>query len=326
MKLKKLSKKLSIGIALVMVCASLCGTASANIPPAPQGNISTYVFDYTGRDLISSEDTRVINEFAQELERQTGAQAVVVLVNFLDGEEIGIYAHDLFNAWGIGQKGKDNGLLLLCARGEREVFLYPGSGIDNMLTPGICDRVLADYAVPKLSHGDYSGGLRDAFLAACDRLARSYGVTLSVTGGAAAPSTSIGLGGSIEDIINGFMGFVDNIGGSNTNNNNNTNNRNNDRGGSWVGTLVVIVILFFVLGGGRRRRFRMGGGGGCFPFLLGGFLGSTLRRGPMGGGGFRPGGGFKPTGGGFKPTGGSKPGGFKPGGGMGRGGGAGRKF
>jgi len=68
------------------------------------------------------------------------------------------------------------------------------------------------------------------------------------------------------------------------------------------------------------RALRLGGGQGL-PFLLGGFLGSTLRRGrgPFHG----PMGGFKP--GGFKP-GGSKPGGFKPDGGMGRGGGAGRKF
>jgi len=285
-------KKLRTGIALAALTALLCGAALADIPPAPQGNINTYVFDYTGSDLISSEDRRIIDEYAKELERQTGAQAVVVLVNFLDGEEIGIYAHDLFNAWGIGQKGKDNGLLLLCARGEREVFLYPGAGIDHMLTPGACDRVLADYAVPKLTHGDYSGGLRDALVAACDRLARSFGVTLSVSGGAASSS-------------------------ANTNTSN--NNGSNEEGGNWMGTLVIIIILFFVFGGGRRRRYRMGGGNGCFPFLLGGFLGSSMRRGSMGnsrpGSGFRPGGGFKP------PS-----GGFKPGGGMGRGGGAGRKF
>jgi|GEM_PF-1814214 len=320
--------KLRFGIVLLVLMALLCGTALANIPPMPQDGVETYVYDLTGSDLISSEDRRIINEFAGELEYQTGAQAVVVLVNFLGGEDAGIFAHDLANAWGIGQKGKDNGLLLLCARGEREVVLLPGSGIDHILTPGVCDRILADYAVPKLSNNDYSGGLRDAFLAATDRLAQHYGVTLSPTGGA-SQSADFGWGG-IEELLGGLFGSTNN----NAVNNSNANNRNsNEGGGGLFRTLVIIAILFFVFGRGRRGRFRMGGGGGCLPFLLGGFLGNAMRRPPMsGGGGFRPGGGFKPGGGGFKPsggfkpTGGSRPGGFKPGGGMNRGGGAGRKF
>jgi len=311
--------KLRMIAVLAALCALLCGTALADIPPAPQSGVNTYVFDHTGRNLISDQDRQVIDKYARELERQTGAQAVVVLVNFLDGDEAGIYAHDLFNAWGIGQKGKDNGLLLLCARAEREVFLYTGAGIEHMLTAAMCDRILGDYAVPKLAHGDYSGGLRDAFVAACDRLAQAYGVTLSA--GGSSPQTGSG-GGGIGEFFSGLFG-------SSSNNyryeyeysHDSRNTGNNREGGGWVRTLVIILILFFVLGGGRRRRYRTGGGG-CFPFLLGGFLGSAMRRGrgPFHGPRTRPMGGF-PRPGGSKPG-----GGFKPGGGMGRGGGAGRKF
>ncbi|MCL2544899.1 MAG: TPM domain-containing protein, partial [Clostridia bacterium] len=249
-----------------------------------------------------------------------------------DGEDIGIYAHDLFNSWGIGQQGKNNGLLLLCARGEREVFLYTGAGIEHMLTAAAADRILGDYAVPKLANEDYSGGLRDAFLAATNRLAEAYGVTLA---GAAAPppQANNSSGGIFEDIINGIGGIFGVSGSDNYHyeysyDSDGTSAGNSRGGGGWLGTLVIILIIFFVLGGGRRRRFGGGGGSGCLPFLLGGFLGSSMRRGrgPYRGPSRPPTGGFKPPTGGFKP-GGSKPGGgFKPGGGMGRGGGAGRKF
>ena len=322
--------KLRIGMALAALCALLWGAALADIPPAPQNNANTYVFDFTVSSLISGEDRRVIDGYAAELEDRTGVQAVVALVDFLDGEEAGIYAHDLFNAWGIGQKGKNNGLLLLFARGDREVFLYPGSGIDHMLTPAVCDRILADSAVPKLTNGDYSGGLRDAFLAACNRLAQAHGVSLAgADAGAAQPNSG---GGILEDLFGGLFGS--------SNGNQNFQNEyasrstgNKKEGGGWLGTLVIIVIIFMVLRGGRRKRFGMGGGG-CLPFLLGGFLGNMMgrNRGPFGGSSMRPPmGGFRPGGGFSKPTGGSKPGGFKPsgfkpGGGMGRGGGAGRKF
>lgn len=321
--------KLRIGMALAALCALLCGAALADLPPAPKDGVDTYVFDYTGSNLISDEDRRVIDEYAGELERQTGAQAVVVLVDFLDGQDAGIYAHNLCNAWNIGQKGKNNGLLLLFARGEREVFLYPGSGIDQMLTPVICDRILGDSAVPKLKNGDYSGGLRDAFLAACNRLAQSYGVSL---GGSASSSGNAG-GNILEDLFGGLFGSSDDSREYSYEYAYDANSKSNREGGSWMTTLIIIIILFMVLRGStRRRRYGMGGGGGgWFPFLLGGLFGNMMgrNRGPFSGptmrpptGGFRSGGG-----GGFsRPSGGSKPGGFKPGGGVGRGGGAGRKF
>jgi len=320
--------KLRIGIALAVLCALLSGAALASIPSPPPSNVNTYVFDMTS-GLITSEDRQIIDERARELEYLTGAQGVVVLVSFLGGEDVDIYAHDLYNAWGISA----NGFLLLLAQGERDVYIAVGHSIEHMLPAAAADRILGDVAVPKLAVGDYSGGLREAFLAATDRLAQAYGVSLAETG-SAPPQANAG-GDFFQDIFGGIFGTSnsdDSYRYEYSSDSGNTRaNSNNSGGGSWVGTLVIIVILYFVLGGGRRRRYGMGGGSGCLPFLLGGFLGRSMgrNRGPYRGPTSRPPtGGFRPPTGGFKP-GGFKPGsgGFKPGSGGGsRGGGAGRKF
>jgi len=135
-------KKIRIGVALAVLCALLCGAALAEIPPAPK-NAGTSVFDFTGMNLVTEADRQVIDEYAVELERRTGAQAVLVVVNFLDGEEIGLYAHDLLNTWGIGDKRRNDGVLLLLSWGDREWFLYTGTGAERMLNPVACDRILA---------------------------------------------------------------------------------------------------------------------------------------------------------------------------------------
>jgi uncharacterized protein len=299
---KKVLRVLGACALLIALGAALPGTAWAEIPSAPK-NAKGYVFDYTGEGVLSTADIDEMNAYADALAVQTGAQAVAVLVDFLDGEEQDVYAYDLFNAWGIGGK-QNEGVLLLMARGDRAVTIRVGTALDDKITAAVCGQILDDNAVPALKRNEFATGMRSAFIALCQRVARVKGVTLSVRGRS-------------------------NVGGS---------ARGYDEpnsGPGWLGMLAVVFVIWLVVRNASRTRYRSSGCG-CLPFLLGNLLGSGMRGMFRGGSGFPPMGGFggwgnmggrSGPGGGFGSGGGFRPGGgFKPGGGSTRGGGASRKF
>ncbi len=334
--------KLRIGVVLAVLCALLSGAALAEIPPAPTGTAQTYVFDLTGSGVMAEADIRAMTAYARDLESKTGVQAVTVLVDFLDGEDVDMYAHDLFTSWGIGSKKDNNGVLLLFSRGDRDICIYSGTGVEHTLNASARQRVVDQYA-DLLTAGQYSEGLRNMLFAISDRIAQSQGVSL--TAGTAGNYGGVNTGNSFT--INGtdvggffsslFGGLFDS--GSNyhyeydSNGNeyqyeydaNQSTATPKKEGGSWLGTLILIIIVISVL----RRSGRRSSSSGCLPFLLGGFLGNmmrgnsrTTRMPPMGGwggfGGPRSGGFGGGSSGGF--------GGFKPGGGTGRGASTSRKF
>ena len=100
---------------LIFLVFSFPANASTNYPdPLP----SKYLNDYTGR--IDSDSTKSIVSIGKELEDKTGAQAVVVVINSTNGAPIEDYAINLFREWGIGQKDKNNGLLVLLALNDKK--------------------------------------------------------------------------------------------------------------------------------------------------------------------------------------------------------------
>ena len=88
--------------------------------PNPKG----YVNDYAG--IISSQTRDTIRSLAYELQQKSGAQLAVVIVKTLDGLDIESYAWQLFEKWGIGEKGKDAGVLLLVSPRDRKVRIEVG--------------------------------------------------------------------------------------------------------------------------------------------------------------------------------------------------------
>ena len=122
----RLSKKaLSLLLALALAfCLPVPALAAFPDWPAHQ-----YVLD--AADVLSGEtDPEIIAE-NQDLFQETGAQIVVVAVDFLDGEDSDDYAYSLFNIWGIGSQERNNGLLLLLAIGEENYYAQAGTGIED---------------------------------------------------------------------------------------------------------------------------------------------------------------------------------------------------
>lgn len=95
----------------------------------------------------------------EALETKSGIQFVVATVNSLEGEEIEPYANALFRAWKLGEKQKNNGLLLLIAPKERKVRIEVGYGLEGTLTDALSKIIIANAMAPRFKTGDFGGGI-----------------------------------------------------------------------------------------------------------------------------------------------------------------------
>ena len=136
-----------------------------------------YVNDFAG--VISNEDGSKIEDLAKELEDKTTAQLAVVTIKSTEPETIETYAVKLFEKWGIGQKGKDNGILLLVAVEDREVRIEVGYGLEGAIPDVLAHRIIEENIIPYFKSKDYSNGIFSGSLALLRLIANEYKVELS---------------------------------------------------------------------------------------------------------------------------------------------------
>src|ERR1700719_3809325 len=118
----------------------------------------------TGRvvDEAGVLDSRTVGELTLMLadhERTTGQQVVVVTLRSLQGYTIEDYGYQLGRHWGIGQKGANNGALLIVAPKEHKVRIEVGYGLEGTLTDAISSTIIQNYILPSFKRGDYSAGI-----------------------------------------------------------------------------------------------------------------------------------------------------------------------
>src|SRR5215475_4314778 len=94
-----------------------------------------------------------------ELESKSGIQLVVATVNSLEGQDIEPYANELFRNWKLGEKEKNNGVLLLVAPNERRVRIEVGYGLEGTLTDALSSVIIANAITPRFKGGDFAGGI-----------------------------------------------------------------------------------------------------------------------------------------------------------------------
>jgi uncharacterized protein len=111
--------------------------------------------------LLTPEQVQDLTSKSAALEAQKGAQLVVATVNSLEGRPIEDYGYQLGRAWGIGQKGKDNGVILLVAPNEHKVRVEVGYGATPYLTDAMSGLIIRQQILPhfKQSPPDYGGGI-----------------------------------------------------------------------------------------------------------------------------------------------------------------------
>jgi uncharacterized protein len=94
-----------------------------------------------------------------DLEMKSGIQLVVATVSSLDGEEIEPYANELFRTWKLGEKAKNNGVLLLVAPKERRVRIEVGYGLEGTLTDALSKVIITNAIAPRFKTGDFGDGI-----------------------------------------------------------------------------------------------------------------------------------------------------------------------
>jgi uncharacterized protein len=266
-----------------------------------------YVNDYAG--MISPSARSKIEQELRAFEQSDSTQIVILTIPSLEGEDIRGFGIKVGDAWKIGQKGKDNGAILIVSKQERKIGIEAGYGLEGKLTDLMSGRIIDQVIKPKFREGDFDGGFIAGVSSMIDATrgefkAEQRPIRRGQKG--ISPFLSISLFLAVFTIIMGSLSRV--LGGV--------------IAGIGLPTLVylavipvgiAVMILLAMIGFGagfflpslfssrgsrkddnrrhhRRRSFFYGPGGGGF-FSGGGGFG--------GGGGFDGGGGFSGGGGSF---------------------------
>ena len=164
-------KKLIAGLLLILLILPIaCMTVSAT----PSPTAAFYVNDMAG--VLSAEQEKSMVSVAEQLAKQTGAQVAVLTVTTLDGKDINEYALEVARAWGIGDKEKNNGVLILLSTGDREVRVEVGYGLEGCLPDGKTGRLIDTYAIPYYAQNDFATGTVQLFHAVMNVVCEEYGV------------------------------------------------------------------------------------------------------------------------------------------------------
>lgn len=110
-------------------------------------------------NIIQSDKRAAIEQKSADLEEKSGIQLVVATVNSLEGQEIEPYANGLFRKWALGEKKKNNGVLLLVAPNERRVRIEVGYGLEGTLTDALSKVIISNAMTPRFKAGNYSEGI-----------------------------------------------------------------------------------------------------------------------------------------------------------------------
>ena len=145
-------------------------TTTPDIPSAPTQDI--YVADF--ENMVEPEERQKILSIGQDLDNRFGAQLVVVTIDTLNEEDIESYANRLFRTWGIGDAEKNNGVLLLIAKGDRKFRIEVGYGLEGAITDGYAGEVL-DGMKGKFRSEAYSAGIYEAYQKLARKVYENYG-------------------------------------------------------------------------------------------------------------------------------------------------------
>ena len=240
-------------IAAVLLFAALV------IPPAPTAHVNDY------GSVLSAAESQALERNLTEREAATGTQMVVAIFPSLEGESLEDYSIRLAQAWRIGQKGLDNGVIFLIFLDDRKTRIEVGYGLEGSLTDAVSSSILRDVVAPRFR----SGQLADGIAAGLDAIDRA------IAGTYVRPPDA-GKGRRAGDLgWRELLGVV------------------------FVLLLLVALVQNRVQQAALRRRGWTGGSSGWGGPFIGGGLGGGLGGGWGGGGGDSGGGGFGGGGGSF---------------------------
>ena len=165
------SRTLLLTAAFLFFAAS--ALAAGETFPKPTGAVN----DFAG--VIPAQYAGPMENLAREVLEKTGTAIVVATVETIGDDDPNDYANRLYQAWGIGKKGEDKGVLIFLAVKERRVRIETGYGVEGILPDGLAGEILDRYAIPRFKEGDYGQGLAETMAAVSAVVAKAAGVTLT---------------------------------------------------------------------------------------------------------------------------------------------------
>ncbi len=156
-KIKNQSLKIKVVFALILNFCSL-NLLRAGFPEKP--NPPRLVNDFAG--MLSGSENQALEDKLVAYDDSTSTQITIVTINTLDGMDKAQYATELGEKWGIGRAKEDNGVLILVAKEERQIFIATGRGVEEYLPDAICKRIVENVIKPNFKAGDYYSGLNSA--------------------------------------------------------------------------------------------------------------------------------------------------------------------
>jgi uncharacterized protein len=223
------------------------------------------VVDLAG--IINDDVEANLNGYLLELEQKSTAQFIVLTINSLEGEALDDFAiKTAHEKWKLGQKGKDNGILLLVSLQDRKYRFEVGYGLESILPDSLVGSLGREYLVPNFRQGDYANGIFTAVLAVTNIIAADAGVEITGMPKVGVRGMGQGVRGKKPTLFSGILGIL-----------------------FFIGLiymfikhprLLLLLLAANMMGGGRRGGW--GGGGG--------FGGGGGSFGGGGGGGFGGGG------------------------------------
>ena len=123
-------------------------------PKTPSGWVNDYA------KILTADEANRLNSKLGYYEDSTSTQIFIVTLNETQGAEISMLAAEIGQAWGVGQKGKENGIVILLFPDERKIFIATGYGIDQYATDDVTrQRIIDNEIAPSFKKGDYYTGL-----------------------------------------------------------------------------------------------------------------------------------------------------------------------
>ena len=137
-----------------LTALALAATVAAqDALPTPSGAINDFA------EVLDAADEERLTRLVADVEQATTAEIAVATVTSLDGLTVEEYATKLFAAWGIGQTGVDNGVLILVAPTERAMRIEVGYGLEGVLPDGLAGQIIRETFLPAFRANDYARGI-----------------------------------------------------------------------------------------------------------------------------------------------------------------------
>jgi uncharacterized protein len=170
-----MKKWLACLLLAAFILSGAAAWAQPAIPPAPTSG-SLFVRDYAG--VLSNDAKTRINFLGSQLKGKTTAHVVAVVVKTTGGAPPADYALAVLRGWGVGDKTKNNGVVILVAVDDRAARIEVGYGLEGRIPDAKAGRILDDYMLPYFQRGDYDRGIYNAYLAVVQEAAAEYGVVI----------------------------------------------------------------------------------------------------------------------------------------------------